>query len=143
MPQKTSLEKQGSNASTIMTKTSLEKQRSNASTIMTKTRTPTLEHRYDLPGWRMYLIKISSDEEISPEEKETKVKSSFTYVNPKTGECIQVFDRNRTAMLFKIPSKDTSSPLWHNVHSGSYDRWSFGFALDDSFALAILKEALS
>ena len=98
-------------------------------------------NEYDLPGWRMYLIKVSSEE--TTEEKETKLKSSFTYVNPKTGERIRVFDRNRTAMLFKIPSKDTSPPLWHNVHSGSYDRWSFGFALDDSFALGILKEASS
>ena len=109
-------------------------------------------NEYDLPGWRMYLIKVSSPEEVievsSPEEekkKDKKVKSStFTYVNPSTEERIRVCDKNRTAMLFKIPCKKTSSSqLWHNVHSGSFDRWSLGFALDDKFALAILKASSS
>lgn len=100
-------------------------------------------NEYDTPGWRLYFIKVSSREDETRTPTNKKESSSFTYLEPRTGKRIRVWDKNRTAMLFKIPSReDALPPLWHNVHSGSYDRWSFGFALDEALAIGILNEAI-
>lgn len=79
------------------------------------------------PGWRMYLIDF--DEDI-PERDNT---SFFRYMNPHTKEIVTLRDRPKLMRFFKIEQRKDRL-FWHCIVNGAArNRWSFGFAVPDSW----------
>jgi hypothetical protein len=85
----------------------------------------------DQPGWRMYLIDFDGDlTDLEP-------TSFFRYQQPGTSELLTLPDRPRLVRFFKI-EQDPSRLFWHCiVNATSRHRWSFGFAVPDTWLDAI------
>ena len=65
-------------------------------------------------GWAVFLVEVAQPG-----------KSSFRYVDPRTGEMIVVPDRNDVAYFFHTSAEE---PLfWHGVLCEDTSRWSQGF----------------
>lgn len=85
----------------------------------------------DQPGWRMYVIDL--DEEFADPER----TSFFRYQHPESGELVTLRERPRLVRFFKI-EQDPGRLFWHCiVNPTERHRWSFGFAVPDTWIDAI------
>ena len=85
----------------------------------------------DQPGWRMYLIDFDGD------LTDSQPDSFFRYQQPGTSELVTLPDRPRLVRFFKI-EQDPSRLFWHCiVNATSRHRWSFGFAVPETWLDAI------
>ena len=65
-------------------------------------------------GWEVFLVEVAQ-----------AGRSSFRYVDPRTGEMVVVPDRNDVAYFFRVTGEE---PLfWHGVLCEDTFRWSQGF----------------
>ena len=82
-------------------------------------------NRYDIPGWRMYIVGVTEPE-----------RSFFRYVHPDTGGLHTVWDyATATVNFFKIGKHRL---FWHCVASDSTHRWSLGYAVPNSWRERLL-----
>ncbi|WP_019631330.1 Nif11-like leader peptide family natural product precursor [Actinomadura atramentaria] len=83
------------------------------------------------PGWRMYLIDLDDDFE------DAEHTSFFRYQHPETGELVTLRERRRMARFFRIEQRPDRL-FWHCiVNPTRRHRWSFGFAVPDSWTAAL------
>jgi predicted ribosomally synthesized peptide with nif11-like leader len=81
----------------------------------------------DQPGWRMYVIDV--DEEFADPEH----TSFFRYQHPETGELVTLRERPRMVRFFKV-EQEPDRLFWHCiVNPTERHRWSFGFAVPDTW----------
>ena len=72
--------------------------------------------RFGYVGWVVFLVEVAEPG-----------KSSFRYVDPRSGEMVVVPDRNDVACFFRPSAEE---PLfWHGVLCEDTFRWSQGFSL--------------
>ena len=72
--------------------------------------------RFNYIGWVVFLVEVAEPG-----------KSSFRYVDPRSGEMVVVPDRNDVAYFFRPSAEE---PLfWHGVLCEDTFRWSQGFSL--------------
>lgn len=72
-------------------------------------------NRYDVPGWRMYLVDVDQS-----------ARSYFRFVRPSDGRLVTVWDQPGTVNFFRI---DPAAPLWHCIGNVGTRRWSKGFVV--------------
>lgn len=84
------------------------------------------------PGWRMYLIDFDTAQ-LGGEGQ-----SFFRYMNPETKELVTLPEKPKLVRFFKIEQK-ASKLFWHCiVNATKFNRWSFGFAVPDTWMSRIL-----
>lgn len=84
------------------------------------------------PGWRMYLIDFD-DEFADPERT-----SFFRYQRPGSDELVTLRERPRLVRFFKV-EQEPDRLFWHCiVNPTDRHRWSFGFAVPDAWAEAVM-----
>jgi hypothetical protein len=90
------------------------------------------------PGWRMYLIDF---DEVR-DGNEIAGQAFFRYMNPYTKEIVTLPEKPRIARFFKV-EQDPARLFWHCiVNRSNANRWSFGFAVPDSWSNCIEVDAI-
>ena len=80
--------------------------------------------RFGYVGWVAFLVEVAEPG-----------KSSFRYVDPRTGELVVVPDRNEVAYFFRVSAE---APLfWHGVLCEGTFRWSQGFSIPQDWRARI------
>ena len=83
-------------------------------------------NRYNYIGWVVFLVEVAEPG-----------RSSFRYLDPRTGDMVVVPDRNDVAYFFRTSSGE---PLfWHGVLCERTFRWSQGFALPDDWKQRVVR----